>query len=540
MVTGIECAGLLLGLFPLVLEGLKFYLVAADRVKHMRRHEATLIRFLREIEMEKCKFDNIWFSLVSISGINPEIVAEPMPWHPSVEDKLLACLPSHSVPSFVGACQDMNEILKKLAHRFQKYNEDRAGYKKMLRILRDFTPEYRQEQIDHINRLNSNLDKLVHGVPATLVPEINRTCGTGIPEQYKQVRKHAMTVFHILKEKLQSSISCPCKVPHAANLQLEMRFGGVQPVHRKECSGTLLRFSLFFPVVCVGMSVRFAKQVKFSSQIQLDTEDTQREETTFTSTDDTIHCLCSAIHQAPEIHTCLGLLVGDGKMKHRVWIPRHAAPKSTPGIKPAQKVSLGEMLSTWPKPSQKERLKLSVILASSVLQLHETEWLKERWTKQDIFFIREPLGTGTRQNVNLNHPVVHQAFITPAPPAPQHPAEFLLVRCNKSLVCLGIVLIELCYWKDLHSLQNGNAGNRVADASAEYSIAARMIDHLYNEAGFNYGESVRRCITGLDLRETQLECDEFKKEAYHKIVHPLEVDLVKFYGTSLAAIFQKQ
>jgi len=126
MVTGIECAGLLLGLFPLVLEGLKFYLQAADRVKQMRRHEATLTRFLREVDMEKCKFDNIWYSLVSISGINPMIVAEPMPWHPSVEEKLLACLPSHSVPSFVGACQDMNEILEKLAHRFQKYNEDRV------------------------------------------------------------------------------------------------------------------------------------------------------------------------------------------------------------------------------------------------------------------------------------------------------------------------------------------------------------------------------------------------------------------------------
>ena len=28
-----------------------------------------------------------------------------------------------------------------------------------------------------------------------------------------------------------------------------MRFGGVQPVHRKGPPGTLLRFSLFFPVV---------------------------------------------------------------------------------------------------------------------------------------------------------------------------------------------------------------------------------------------------------------------------------------------------
>lgn len=81
----------------------------------------------------------------------------------------------------------------------------------MLLAFRDFAPEDLQKQIDEINRLNSNLDKLVHGVPATLIPEFKQ-CGTDIPEQYKQVRNHAVTIFRILKEKLQSSTSCPCKV----------------------------------------------------------------------------------------------------------------------------------------------------------------------------------------------------------------------------------------------------------------------------------------------------------------------------------------
>jgi len=290
----------------------------------------------------------------------------------------------------------------------------------------------------------------------------------------------------------------------------------------------------------IGIPGSVVKQVKFSSQTQIDTA---REETAFKPTDETIQCLCSAIHQAPETRTCLGLLVGDDRMKHRVWVPtgRQAVSRSTldTGLGPAQTVSLAEMLSTWPKPSRKERLKLGVNLASSVLQLHETEWLDERWTKQDIFFIREPLtvGTSVRHNVDLNHPVVHQAFTTSTPPTPQDLAESLLVRCNKSLVSLGIVLIELCYWKDLQSLRTGNSENAVKGASAEYSIAVGIVDQLYDDAGFNYGEAVRRCITGLDLRETQLECDEFKKEAYHKIVQPLEMDLMKFCDASLAEIF---
>ena len=282
------------------------------------------------------------------------------------------------------------------------------------------------------------------------------------------------------------------------------------------------------------MSVGVVKQVN-EAQIS-----TTHEEAACKATDEfeAIQCLCSAIHQAPEVHTCLGFLVGDDGIKHCVWVPREAVSRPTPELGPVQTVSLADMLSTWPKPSKKERLKLGVNLASSVLQLHETEWLREKWTKQDIFFIREPLSAGVRQNIDLSHPVVHQAFTSPTP-TPQDLTESFLVRCNKSLVCLGIVLIELCYWKDLHSLQNENAGNRVKGASTEHSIAVGMIDQLYDDAGFNYGESVRRCITGLDLREIQLECDEFKKEAYHKIVQPLEEDLKNFCDASLAEIFEK-
>ena len=52
------------------------------------------------------------------------------------------------------------------------------------------------------------------------------------------------------------------KVPHTANLQLELRFGGVQPVHRKvHGSDTLLRFSLFFPVVA-GLKVPGWREVE--------------------------------------------------------------------------------------------------------------------------------------------------------------------------------------------------------------------------------------------------------------------------------------
>ena len=53
MVTGIEAAGLALGLFPIVLEGITFYISSAGKVIELIRHKHTLDRFMTDLEVEK-------------------------------------------------------------------------------------------------------------------------------------------------------------------------------------------------------------------------------------------------------------------------------------------------------------------------------------------------------------------------------------------------------------------------------------------------------------------------------------------------------
>lgn len=60
MVTGVEAAGLVLGSFPILVEGLKMFHNGVDTIKMMRRSkfEVVLRRFLRDIEIQSWTYHN--------------------------------------------------------------------------------------------------------------------------------------------------------------------------------------------------------------------------------------------------------------------------------------------------------------------------------------------------------------------------------------------------------------------------------------------------------------------------------------------------
>ena len=121
MVTGIEAAGLALGLFPLVLEGITIYISSAEKVAEIIRHKRTLNKFRRELEMEKSIFDNTWYILGSRAGvpIKPNVDLPP-----EILEEVLSCLPPCAVDSFANGCQELITILSGLMGKLGKYEED--------------------------------------------------------------------------------------------------------------------------------------------------------------------------------------------------------------------------------------------------------------------------------------------------------------------------------------------------------------------------------------------------------------------------------
>ena len=204
----------------------------------------------------------------------------------------------------------------------------------------------------------------------------------------------------------------------------------------------------------------------------------------------------------------------------------------------ARAVSLAELLSR-PEPPRKERLKLGVRLASSVLQFHRTEWLKERWGKQDIYLIQGD--SSQSRSLSLETPVVSQDFSSESSVS-EGSIESHIVHCNPSLFSLGIVLVELWFWRSVESFQADipqSSGPVANSDTTRFNIACMLIDKVYGDAGVNYGDIFRRCIKGLDHKEIQLEDEGFKNEVYLKILQPLETHLEVFCNEPLERIFEK-
>jgi len=65
MPTGIEIAGVVLGAFPLAIEGIKAYGDGMKTVKDMKNYQQILRQFSRELTVERCKYDNTILGLLT-------------------------------------------------------------------------------------------------------------------------------------------------------------------------------------------------------------------------------------------------------------------------------------------------------------------------------------------------------------------------------------------------------------------------------------------------------------------------------------------
>lgn len=97
------------------------------------------------------------------------------------------------------------------------------------------------------------------------------------------------------------------------------------------------------------------------------------------------------------------------------------------------------------------------------------------------------------------------------------------LRRNRTLFSLGVVLIELWYWKCLKDYELKPKPRDAFDSGwTDLERADAIIDDLYEDALPKYCDVVRRCISGLDHREISLAKDDFKEEVHLKVFCPLE------------------
>jgi hypothetical protein len=121
--TGFEIAGVVLGAFPLLIEGLKFYIAEAGTVRTLWRPKLALRRLATQVRMESAclqnTLENLLEDLVDESQLRE--LMDGRGWDDDlVKEKLQKRLgKTYLVDSFVGVMGLMNEDLKLVIRKLQ-------------------------------------------------------------------------------------------------------------------------------------------------------------------------------------------------------------------------------------------------------------------------------------------------------------------------------------------------------------------------------------------------------------------------------------
>ena len=233
--------------------------------------------------------------------------------------------------------------------------------------------------------------------------------------------------------------------------------------------------------------------------------------------------LCHIIHQP--VGSKLGYLVDQKNKRYHLFPKKRAC--SVPG--PLNTITLKDLLEgdSHRFPPSK-RAVVAAILASSLLQLQRTHWLKDNWSKRDIFFI---VSNDAEKSVIYEQPYVSQDFIstrpTPASISSGEIEELPKFQLRTALQCLAILLIELCFGEPiergkervrLQPIDTNDQANRQYCFAIAHTWTEEEIDA--HEPGFS--DPVSSCLNFPDVgREKRGHSDQVIEDVYALISKPL-------------------
>jgi len=188
-----------------------------------------------------------------------------------------------------------------------------------------------------------------------------------------------------------------------------------------------------------------------------------------------------------------------------------------------------------------ERLTLAVNLASSLLQLHTTPWVNERWNKRDILFLASNtrIYSGSQPRpIDIERPLLAQRFHSNGPaassinpfnlPRPTHP--------NLSVLSLGIMLLELWFATPIESRRlPSDLVDGQPNSSTDLAVAERWVKENVNLENMpaGYWQAVSSCIYCFFQpmpRDKSLENPDFREAVWQNIVVPLDRELQTWKG----------
>ena len=170
-------------------------------------------------------------------------------------------------------------------------------------------------------------------------------------------------------------------------------------------------------------------------------------------------------------------------------------------------------LQSGPFPP-KARYGLALTLAGTVLQLHATPWLDQRWAIEDVHVACETDSISVHEHTYLS-----RLFNVPDTPRGNLSERHFIA--NESIFALGLVLLELSYGERVTNMWE-HGDSREPDYK-EWSTATRLVKSIRTREPRRYSDVVQRCVLGrlspisLDLNDVDVQ-----QIFYEDIVVPLQ------------------
>ena len=166
------------------------------------------------------------------------------------------------------------------------------------------------------------------------------------------------------------------------------------------------------------------------------------------------------------------------------------------------------------------RYSLSLILASTVLQLSKTPWLSDSWDLSDIHMLNSKDGIFVATEAYVSRKFAIKSSLNNNT---KSKSRWFLQ--NETVFALGVLLIELSFGQPLHTYKTladvDGQGND--DVLTEYKIAIRLVKELEDREVPNYSEAAQRCIYfNFDTTNPDLENQHFQEQFQRGVVTPLQ------------------
>ena len=253
-----------------------------------------------------------------------------------------------------------------------------------------------------------------------------------------------------------------------------------------------------------------------------------------------IEDLCAALKQYEgsvqdqPVKGHLGYLPADENLCHTIY---HSYDRKPSSAEIQDSITIAELLNQQPPWSSQDikrpqRLEIALIMAKVVLQLSNCPWLKEDWTKDDIYFFRDRQGKVYFDSMALTSNFYSAKLSTrlePLASAISHPSR---KRTKASLLSLGVLILEMWFNK---SIESCSFRDRFLGPDGEeneftrFNTTQKWQEQALEEGGIDFDSLTYRCVYGdFGTAKQDLNDEELRKAVYQEVVQPLERILARY------------